>query len=844
MSNHSLMQCIENRDALFSALTGGAILITPNNRLSSQLLNDVFKQTQSTTSLGEVRCLPYQAFLRFLFKKARHEYPMQSHPLLLNAQQQRHVWRSILPKETSNEGLLTAIQDAWTRCQYWQIDPNHQAFAKTSQTQQFQQWQQQFLAKLQTLHAITEEQLVGYLLNYPDLFDAKQVIWVCFDDYTPQQQHLQQAMAAFGCQQAEYDLSFHPSSVYQFAAKDNTDEYLHMLEWAKERLAAQEKRIAVVVPDLQMQSKYLQRLLQQQLPVEQFNISLGQPLIEYPLVAHALHWLRLDSGMLEQHQARLLLQSPYLVGSESEFIARADVLQENRMLQEALIPMPIFIKTLTADTPVLAGMLQNLSTYPSTASLAEWVNQFKQRLVDLGFPGEGSLNSVAYQYFQRLMLLFDEFLQLAVINPIMSKNEALAALSDMAKSTIFQTQKTTTPLQILGLLEASGCTFDSVWVCGLTDQCLPQKTNLSAFIHIHLQRELQMPHALVERELHFAEQLLKRLQYGSTRCVLSYPKLSKDMPNLPSPLIKHFPAMLAPPLPSFSLTSQLVSEDEAYVLAFREDEPVSGGTTLLANQAQCPFRAFATHRLYATSALASTIGLDASERGILIHKILDLFWQRIGSQQRLLALTPDQLQQHIKEVILTALTPLTREGRPSFSPLIQDVELARLERLLNASLEWEKKRPPFIVEATEQNFTIQLSGIDFRVRVDRLDKVGDNKWVIDYKSSLPLATPWNKERPEAPQLLLYALLDNNINTLLFLQLKGGRLMCSGLSEEDVMIEGIKALKEDERWLDWRQEWQQQLTLLAQEFEAGYCAPIPQRASACQQCEFPNLCRIN
>ena len=273
-------------------------------------------------------------------------------------------------------------------------------------------------------------------------------------------------------------------------------------------------------------------------------------------------------------------------------------------------------------------------------------------------------------------------------------------------------------------------------------------------------------------------------------------------------------------------------------------ESVSGGTALLANQAKCPFRAFATHRLHANPALSMSDGPDALERGQIIHKILEVLWQRLGSQQQLLHLSPEALHQQIENAIKTALIPLINEQSLSFSPLIQDVELSRLRRLIKASLEWEKQRPPFVVEALEQKFTLQLAGIDFRVRVDRLDKVGDDKkWIIDYKSSLPINKPWNEERPEAPQLLLYALLDNSINALLFVQLKAGRISCSGLSENKVPIQGLTALKKEECWEDLQQQWHEQLTQLANEFKAGYCPPQPNRLSTCQRCDFPHLCRI-
>lgn len=353
-----------------------------------------------------------------------------------------------------------------------------------------------------------------------------------------------------------------------------------------------------------------------------------------------------------------------------------------------------------------------------------------------------------------------------------------------------------------------------------------------------------MPHAIARRELQFAEQLIQRLQNGCHDSVFSHPRLTGDTPNLPSPLISHLPELTTTDRNIAGSTRKLITQNEHYLLPLTTSEPVRGGTALLANQAKCPFRAFAAHRLHASTGPARSDGLDASERGQIIHKIMDLLWKELKTQHKLLALTPDELHLQVESAIMRALTPSINEERHSFSPLVQHVEVSRLHRLVNACLDWDKKRPPFVVEAVEQTFSINIAGIDFRVRVDRLDRISsDKQWVIDYKSSLPINKPWNEERPEAPQLLLYALLDESINALLFVQLKAGRITCSGLSEDNIPIQGITALKKGENWPDRRQEWHQQLTQLASEFQTGHCVPQPNRASTCQQCDFPNLCRI-
>lgn len=838
------MESIKTKEALLIAMENGATIITPNNRLSHQWIDEYF-HTRKSPVCSKPRCLPYQAFLTSLYKKARHLYANKEHPLLLTAHQQDYLWRQLLKNSPhgSNAGLVHEVKEAYSRCEHWMLDTNHPSFSFTPQTRQFIQWLSEFKERLIDLHAITEEQLVPQLLTYPELFQSDHFIWVSFDDFMPQQTHLQEAMKKAG-KLYQYEPPTRLTTSHQFVAKDQEEEYLCLFDWIKRKLVTQKERIAIVIPDLNTQSQTILRRLERQLSTDVFNISLGLPLIEYPVIAHAIGWLLLNQTDLSQDEARLLLHSPYLKGAKEEFIARSEFMQQSPWFKEPRIPMKALLHSLKENAPVLFNLLNTLPAYKEEAPAEEWVKQFKARLLHLEFPGDYPQSSLSYQCLQRLNALFDEFLQLAVISPIMKKSEALEAFQQLASTTIFQPQKPKTPIQILGLLEAAGGSYDSLWMCGLTDRSLPQPPHLSAFIPIALQREYQMPHASSERELQLATQLFYRLQQGSVDSVFSYPLLSGETPNLPSPLLVNLPLLDLKTLRSPVVQNALIIREEKYQIPLNATEIISGGTSLLSNQAKCPFKAFATHRLHAKQAPEISFGPEASERGQILHRILELFWHKIKNQEQLLALPSEALQTHIEQCIVSALKPLVNEERPSFSTIIKEVEVSRLNALMQAYIQWEKQRPPFEVLATEQAFTIRLAGIDFRLRIDRLDSIGlDKICVIDYKSRLPTIKPWHDERPEAPQLLLYSLVNESINTLIFVELRARHITLSGFSEEPLPLDGVKPIKKDEEWSDYQQQWRQQLTALAQEFGEGHCAPSPRRATTCQQCDFSSLCRI-
>lgn len=833
---------INSKQNLLAYMLHGATIITPNNRLSNQLLEDYY-YNQAQLVGKKPFCLPYSTFLRDLFYKIRYQYPNIQHPVLLNAAQLRTIWQDIISNHNEylcNEGLFNAIHAASTYCQLHEILPTHERFSDTPQTCQFQQWQQKLFAQLIQKNAIIDTQLVQYIQQFPQILQINTIVWVCFDEYTPQQRTLQQAFTDQGCAQYHYDLKHNTTPAQQYAACDTQDERLQLMQWLKTRMTAGDKRIAVVIPELETCRFSLERFFKRYFILSEFSFSQSQPLFDVPLIAHAFTWLSLSKKTIKNQDACLLLQSPFLSGAQLELMTRSKLLQSAICLQEATIVFEQWIEEISATAPILANLLTTANDYPEYDCPKAWVYHFKHRLQLFGFPGDDRLDLVNYQSIQTLMSLFDEFLSLSLVKPIMTQTQALNALKDLISNSSLPAPKSTAPIQIMNLQEALGLEFDSLWVSGLTDVCLPKKANYSAFIPLKIQ---QKPAA---DQLTLAKQQLQRLQNASQHTIMSYPRLTQDTPNMPCPLITTLPKWQAfAPMPqSTNTTIGLIPFEDVYSHPLQQSETALGGTALLANQAKCPFRAFAAHRLHLTPELTISTGLSASVRGQVLHHIMEQLWHDLKSLQNLNNMEARELENRIQIAIDNALTPIISNRFLSFPTLVQSVEKNCLTRLVKACFTWEKQRSDFTVTAVEQTFVLELAGLTFRVRVDRLDTLSSGeKWVIDYKTSLPSNKPWHEERPEAPQLLLYALLDESIKALLFVQLKAGRVSCVGLSEEATATEGLSALKKNEHWSDYQTKWHRQLTTLATEFQTGFCPPIPTRASTCASCDFQNLCRI-
>lgn len=833
-------------DQVVQMMSEGTVIITPNNRLSDTLLAH-YLTLSGKTVCPKPACFAYPTFLKHAFKKLVHHTPHMKHPRLLAESQSRRLWRFVLTNSAYEEAspeLIDALQQTFTICENWLISLPHPYFQINTQTQQYEHFHLAFQAALDKHQAITEAQLARYFLKQSTFQTIHSMAWICFDDYTPSQKALQNHCMHLGIQQQHIELKTvsRPTS-FQYPAEDEYTEFSHASLFVQKQLDLGATRVAIIVPDLAQQAPKIKRHLKRYFRNDLFNFSLGKPLTDYPLVAHALQWLQIEPLTITHHQVKLLLTSPYLVAGESEIHTRSQLLKQSPQLSERIISFEQFKLAIHKRSPQLFKALNDLMTYPKTASPHDWTTLFLTRLKQLGFPGQRGLNSTQYQCLERFRLLFDEFVGLSWIDSQMDQQTALATFHDLASHCIFQPEKSASPIQVLGLLEAAGCTFDAIWFCHATQQTLPHKTHYNPFIPIALQRETKMPYSDAKQELNLAEKRLNRFACVSDCVVYSYPMRAQDLPMLPSTFITHLP--LLPKRHHEQATTVLLQEAaESYHYPLAPFETNRGGSSRLSHQALCPFRAFAHHRLHATDYPKLTDGLDASTRGQIIHSALEAFWQAVGSHQALLSYNEKAIQNILTQAIENALKPLIQRQTYSFPEPVAAIERDRLKQLINQLIHWEKSREAFQIDALEKNFTLQLNALEFRIRLDRVDILpSGEKWIIDYKSRLPSPLPFDEERPEHPQLLLYALLDHTIKGLIYIELKQNQINCKGFLEEKNHSTAIRTIKSETSWETYQTLWRERLTKLADEFTEGHCPPAPIKKSTCQDCPYHALCRI-
>jgi RecB family exonuclease len=223
---------------------------------------------------------------------------------------------------------------------------------------------------------------------------------------------------------------------------------------------------------------------------------------------------------------------------------------------------------------------------------------------------------------------------------------------------------------------------------------------------------------------------------------------------------------------------------------------------------------------------------------------LEVLWRELKTQQALKDLLEEERSALIRRSVRTAMDRTLKGHASAVLQRLQGLEEERLDRLLQQWLRIEADRPPFEISDTETTTTAELGGLKLHIKADRVDRYADGRHaILDYKTSKNLSlSGWESERPDAPQLPLYAAMSQRpISSVLFAKLVAGEPALVGISES-----GEQAGRQPQGppLTERIQGWRVVMEALATSFRQGYAAVDPKKGKqTCQYCDLTPLCRI-
>jgi probable DNA repair protein len=856
------------RNELFGRLAQGhaarLTVVTPNRRLAQALARE-FDAGQAAKDLKlweTADILPLSAFVERLYEDALYSDIASQLPLLLTGAQAQALWEAAIRASRWGEALLAVPQAAadcaraWELAHGWRIAGALGAFPGNDDAVAFAEWAKEYAkrcAKDGHTDAARLADVVAPLLGEAALRKPALLVAYAFEDTTPQAREFLEACAKHGIEVASCAGEKRKSKAGLRVFPSAREELDAAAQWARAQLEAGAARIGVVVPELGLHRKEVARVFARtlqpghNLPDAErralpFNISLGAPLADYPIVRAALSVLEMAGGEVTFEHASRLIRSPFIAGASEEMAPRALLDAALRKVAPAKLGLGKLIG-LIEGAPVLRQRLEAIFAIAKleTASPHDWGRHYTDLLAAAGFPGDRPLDSDEFQVRAKFNETLAEFVRLERVAPKLSSSRALGILRRLCAETLFQPESPDAPIQVLGTLESLGLEFDALWVSGLTDEAWPMRARPNPFLPPALQKKAGIPEASPDKTLERCRSITQGWIEAAGEVVMSYPAHEDDRALLGSALISGVSSSLETPE-----TMQVARYRDSIFAARRTESVVDeqapalatntpkGGTRILVDQSACPFRAFARHRLRAEGLEEPQEGLDAMDRGSLLHALMKSLWTELKGSEG--------LKQDVAPAIEKAARRAVEEA--SIEEPFAGLERKRLARLAREWLDVERERAPFEVVAMEHKRELAVAGLTLRGRIDRLDKLASGGHaVIDYKTGNPTPNDWLGERPNDPQLPLYALnASEPISAVAFAKLKAGGMRFMGLARAKDAIPKVRAA---ENWETLLAGWRRELDALGAGFAAGEARVDPKELlSTCRYCDLQPLCRVH
>jgi len=870
----SYRECFEQA---VSELVAGATVLTTNTR-SARALRAAAESRLRASSAAWLTpdVLPYEAFVARLYSEAliMGEVKLQA----LQREQELLLWRQIIERSPSGREMLLpesaaalAAESFRTAMEYG-IALDSPQMSASSDTRAFSGWAAEFRRHLAargwTCQALLAQELAPCLAR----LGVPGKLFLYLSVTSPSQRNFVDALAAAGVQvdvAQEYAEAAVVAERYELDGV--ADELCTAAQWARQQIEALPgARIGVIFFDLNRKLAEVECAFRAVLHPEQllshpapaaFEIASPLALADYPLVRCALQLLSLLAAPIDFHSFVSLLSSPYLAESAESvatFLARV---RKHARLE---VSFEEFAKWLheSKELPGLRVALQSLpkhSPFSSEQAPVYWAEVSRRILESFGWPGDVALNSEEFQCTERWRDLLGSSASLELLDWRTDFKGYVSWLTRAASTQNFKPETLHAPVQIMDVDEAEGSVFDALWIGSCSDDFWPDSPKPSPLLPIALLKEAGVAMAGTPQAEARIARISSRLLQSAPRVSLSLALRTDDEREQRwSPCFASFALaedaikLPVPPVLRFE-PAELEEVADAMAPALRPGEFAGGGTSLLAEQSNCPFRAFAIRRLLAREAEGPNEALAPTERGKVVDGALQLIWTELKDSEGLLRADRAAIVEScVEEAMAESLPPASDAWTTRFRSL----ERLRTIEVLTEWLEFESTRKPFHVICHQREVDVELGALSLHGFLDRLDEIDDAHVVLDYKTGVANSVAvWQVPRPRMPQLPFYAIAMQrqklNLAGISFAYVRKGEPSFKGFLREKGLLPSSAPRKNAFEGLgfdEYTVRWAEELESIAAAFAHGDAAVDPKAApgknnSPCAQCHLASLCRV-
>lgn len=865
-------------------LDAGGIVITSSDRAARSIrsLFNIRRLAEGLSAWPTPRILEWRAFVR-----SEWDAGPADGRIVMSATQEEWLWAQICAKSKhssiilhgprhrlarmareahellcsySPESLATAVRDTWP-----------------GDAEIFSQWLVEFSKRCASDGLLSPAQLPQEVVARLQLDPSERppLLLSGFDRILPTQKTFLEAWGRW-----ELEVNDRPAAPAIFyAAPDAGTELAACALWCRRQLEKNpDARLLVVSQDAELRRGEIERAFHRHLShalgsVSPLEFSLGIPLAHVPLARGGMLLLRWLTHPLLEHEVDWLLSTDSTTDGRAETAALQHYMEEirRRNQQRPSWTLENFLNAQPGGLTPPNSWAQRLVTAARMLQEAGrqnalgWSSLIPRIMKEAGWPGQSPMASASFQALDHWAKNIEECGTLGYDEQNLSWPVFHSAMARQMENTLFTPESQGAHIVITGAVQSGGLSADGVWFLGAEEDTWPMSGTIHPFLPAFLQKEHRMPHSSTELDCELSQIVTDRLVHSTEEICFSHASLRTKADANPSRLAIQYagppvrlPSYLIPtPHPAPSARSFEDDSQVPFILP-----KVSGGAGTLTLQSQCAFKAFATSRLAAHSWDAAETGLNPRQRGDLVHAILHSVW---GGTATSGWRTSDELTTllnvegvngigefvagHVHSVLQLKLSTKLRERMPG---RYLQIEEKRLVQLVTEWLLFEATRAKFVVEKVEAKSTVTIAGLEFDLRLDRLDTLEDGTTlVVDYKTGAASPAKWELPRPEDVQLPIYsafAVEQNACGGLVFGSLRTGEIQFSGKVRQcGALLPNLSrasSLAKNPLTNEHLEEWRSAVEQLALDFINGRAIVNPRDSIAtCERCTLKSLCRI-
>jgi len=495
--------------------------------------------------------------------------------------------------------------------------------------------------------------------------------------------------------------------------------------------------------------------------IDKVNITMGYPLKDTPIYSFIEHIVELHKTVKKEPNYIFYYQQViYLLSNQ--FVRLVDEEAANNLRTEIITGNKIYLEPLElAATPFLTKLF-------SVVKNPDDISAYLLSLLEI-IVGKCNQESNKQQDMLELEYIYHTYLSIKRLKElIVSYSIAISKVDTyfkllkkvIASQTIPFIGEPLAGLQLMGILETRALDFEKLIILSLNEGVFPKNTSAPSFVPYNLRKGFGLP--TIEHQDAIFSYYFYRLIQRAKQITFLYNTQSN---NTTSGEVSRFIYQL-----KYESGYTISEKSQVFDVAFADKKPIVIDKT---EQVQTKLSNYLSNselkRYFSASALNSYIDcslkfyfryianiqetnkileeIDAATYGNLLHKVMKFLYQpylqKIITADDLKALKSNHNQ--IEKFIVTAFHEdyFKQPESKNIALVGNNILIAEtLKKYIDRILTVDQQYAPFTVVALEEKYTlnlpVNLAGKEQEIclagNIDRIDKVGNNLRIVDYKS--------------------------------------------------------------------------------------------------------------